>query len=92
LAAQAEQLQETIAYFRTENAGRENQHRNPSGNERSVFRDASKRKKAPASGSRTTKAAPARQTKGKANGRDDGFSLDMASGGSDARDSDFERF
>ncbi|PKU22578.1 HAMP domain-containing methyl-accepting chemotaxis protein [Telmatospirillum siberiense] len=91
LAAQAEQLQETIAYFRTENAGRGVIRRPQAGADHGAPQ---KRKKAPPAPAQATRAAShtSKGGQGKANGRANGFSLDMESGGTDARDADFERF
>ncbi|PKU21383.1 HAMP domain-containing methyl-accepting chemotaxis protein [Telmatospirillum siberiense] len=83
LAAQAEQLQETIAYFRIENAGRKSAPPRASIEAKPA---------AAASAPKRNKATAARKpSAGKANGRGEGFPLDM-SGGADGRDAEFERY
>ncbi len=96
LAAQAEQLQDTIAYFRIENIGQAPTTALAKTNGRASAatpitfsqkqRKASTptRVKAPA-----LRAASIKPVNGQ--GRNDGFALDLASGGGDARDGEFER-
>ncbi|MDR3449947.1 MAG: methyl-accepting chemotaxis protein, partial [Alphaproteobacteria bacterium] len=95
LAAQAEQLQETIAYFRTENTDAGNLRRNPAAVPRGAPSGASKRKKtvtAPTRSHKTFEATPVQVTPAKKNSRDRGFALDLANGGADTHDADFEHF
>jgi methyl-accepting chemotaxis protein len=102
LAAQAEQLQETIAYFKIEDGGKKGgaadtstYSRTKSSNTQIAFSSnvrnhpARSHHSATASSRNTgLKAVAAPKT----NGRAEGFSLDLASGSGDARDTEFERF
>jgi methyl-accepting chemotaxis protein len=97
LAAQAEQLQSSIAYFRTD--AHEGDHR-PAAPSRPAGRpsghNGAARPAAKANGyhAPAAKAAPAKMAVAakSLNGRSrSGFSLDMATGGPDSRDSEFER-
>ena len=97
LAAQAEQLQSSIAYFRTDD-----QPTRSAAPARTTSRPvvahiapkpAAKPAKANAHANVNEAAAPAKapvKAKARANARG-GFSLDMTSGGADARDAEFER-
>ena len=86
LAAQAEQLQSSIAYFRI---GATGQAVVP---HRSVV--ASRRTAAPGPVGRAAAfavAKPAPMRNGRVTGKPSGFSLDLTSGGADQRDVEFER-
>ncbi|PKU22585.1 methyl-accepting chemotaxis protein [Telmatospirillum siberiense] len=86
LAAQAEQLQETISYFRIDDHGHGGA--SPAVKSRTgnfVPTDPAKRKT-----SVQERATPLKATAGAS--KKNGFSLDLASGGGDAKDSEFERF
>ncbi|GAB2175413.1 methyl-accepting chemotaxis protein [Dongia sp. agr-C8] len=99
LAAQAEQLQSSIAYFRTNDQA--TQTRAPARTRPTVAHIAPAKPAAAAKpAAKTNGHANANETvapvkvpvkaKARANGRG-GFSLDMTSGGADARDAEFER-
>ncbi|WP_395018118.1 methyl-accepting chemotaxis protein [Dongia sp.] len=99
LAAQAEQLQSSIAYFRTNDQA--TQTRAPARSRPTVAHIAPAKPAAAAKpaakgnghANANDSTAPAKapvKAKARANGRG-GFSLDMTSGGADARDAEFER-
>jgi methyl-accepting chemotaxis protein len=80
LAAQAEELQTSIAYFRTDTAG--------SSARKPAARAAAKRAPAPV----IRKAAPTRPTVAAQQARASGFALDLTNGGPDAADADFKDY
>ncbi|GAB2175411.1 methyl-accepting chemotaxis protein [Dongia sp. agr-C8] len=97
LAAQAEQLQSSIAYFRTNDQATQIRAPTPARAvapaRPNVVAMTPKPAKAAKANGHANDSAPVKvpvKAKARANGRG-GFSLDMTSGGADARDAEFER-
>jgi methyl-accepting chemotaxis protein len=84
LASQAEELQSSIAYFRTDAAAGSNRRPAPTAAKRPVPARAAVRKPAPSVKGRGPVAAQQARVKG--------FALDLAQGGPDAEDSDFQEY